>query len=85
MLPDLTDATDSVRTVSQKAVSTLPWLSDPFTCPECNVPCEESAAYDPIEGAFYEWIGGERPTYQCPRCETHYRREETSKHSFEIW
>jgi len=74
-------ARDTVRRVKAK----LSILPDRFVCPECLAPCEPDKTHDPVEGGFYErYPGGERPSWYCKECDTHYRREE-QRVTFDVW
>lgn len=84
-LPTLEETTETARNTVKRAKAKLSILEDPWLCPECELPCEHSQAYDPIEGGFYKGQGGERPTYYCENCDTHYRRESKSRVTFSPW
>lgn len=56
------------------ARSLLPWLPDPFECPDCGVFCEATRVYDPQQAAFHPM--GMCPAWECPECEMYYRRDE---------
>jgi len=62
-----TDAKESVRNL-------VPWLPDPYKCPECGVYCTTSRKYDPRTAAFHP--GGMAPSWKCPECGSEYRRVE---------
>jgi len=67
-------ATDAAKRIQ----SELSVLSGRFVCPDCEVACEASEEYDPAQAAFYAETNGKVPSWRCPECETHYRREENS-------
>jgi predicted nucleic-acid-binding Zn-ribbon protein len=54
-----------------------------YTCPDCSAPCKEATVYDPNTVAFN---GGECPTWQCPKCGTHYHREsDDARHTVDLY
>jgi rubredoxin len=65
-------ATYAVRRVKTQ----LSILPDRFVCPDCKVACEADRKYDPQQAAFHAETNGKVPSWRCPECETHYRREE---------
>jgi len=60
--------------ISNRAKSLLPWLPDPYECPECSRLCDADHTYSPQEAAFHP--GGMVPSWYCKECDTHYRRVE---------
>jgi len=54
-----------------------------FTCPECNVACEEATTHNSQTAAF---DGGACPSWECPECSTHYLREaDDSAYSLDLY
>jgi hypothetical protein len=69
-LPTLDGAKKAVETTAKTLV---PWLPDPFECPECRVYCDAERTYDPQRAAFYPM--GQAPCWLCPECGSEYVRE----------
>lgn len=65
-IPELGDVQD---TVEETGRNLIPWLPDPFTCPECNVYCYTSMTWDPHMVEYTE-------SWECRECGQHYRRDE---------
>jgi len=64
---------DGVESVTTKLKETLfGTQKEVFTCPECNVACEESTTHNPQTAAF---DGGACPSWECPECGRHFLRE----------
>ena len=62
---------DGVETV-RETFSFLGIEREAFVCPDCNTACKPSETYDVARAAF---DGGASPSWECPDCGTHYRRE----------
>jgi transcription elongation factor Elf1 len=69
-LPELGEQTEKVK---ENVKTLVPWLPEPFTCPECNRYCDSTRAYDPQRAAFYSM--GMAPAWTCPECERDFVRE----------
>lgn len=80
----LTDAvSDGVETVRETTRSFLGVEREQYVCPECNVACEESHAYDTRRAAF---DGGTSPSWYCEECGSHYVREaDDSQHALDLY
>ena len=62
------------RNVKMGAVGRLPWI-DTFRCTQCGAYCEMSETYDPAMAGKFAETNGVRPSWFCPFCDQHYRRE----------
>lgn len=88
-LPTIDDAAAKARERAQNArnqvQSRLSILPDKETCERCGGVLEQSTEHDPIEGAFFErYAGGDRPTWYCEDCDTHFRRDDDGP-TFDVW
>jgi transcription elongation factor Elf1 len=71
-IPFVDTAQDTVNDVKQKGKTLVPWLPDPFKCPECNRYCDSTRVYDPQRAAFHP--GGLAPAWTCPECNQDFVR-----------
>lgn len=71
-------ANDAATDVVKRVTSEISILPDRFVCSDCDVACEPDRKYDPQQAAFYAETNGKGPSWRCPECQTHYRREERS-------
>jgi len=66
-IPELGDS-DTVERVKQQSKTLVPWLPDPFECPECNIYCDATISYDPQMVEYTDsWV--------CPECSQAYYRD----------
>lgn len=81
-IPRLNDAGEKAKDAATDAVkrvkSEISIFSDRFVCPDCDVACEPDRKYDSQSAAFHAETNGKVPSWRCPECQTHYRREERS-------
>jgi transcription elongation factor Elf1 len=69
-LPTLDGAKDAIQA---KAKTLVPWLPNPFECPECGVYTDAERCYDPQRAAFYSM--GMAPCWECPECGRQFQRD----------
>ena len=75
-MADLPNVSKTASKAVDAVKNTLSILDKPMSCKHCGATTEPSRAYDPQEASFYSQTNGERPTWYCENCDTHYRREE---------
>lgn len=69
-LPEL--ARDTASKTKAKSKVLIPWLPDPFECPECNVYCDATSVFDYRTAAFHDRA---TPAWECPECSKTFYRE----------
>jgi predicted RNA-binding Zn-ribbon protein involved in translation (DUF1610 family) len=69
-LPELGTTSEQVQ---EKVKTLVPWLPDPFECPDCGVYTDAERTYDPQRAAFYPM--GMAPCWKCPECGREFVRE----------
>jgi len=74
---------DGMETVRETTRTFLGVERERYVCPDCNVACEESRAYDSQRAAF---DGGDSPAWTCPSCNRDFVREaDDSSHTLDLY
>jgi len=73
----------SAEAVAEFTTTLLGTQKELYTCPDCNVACEEATTHNPQTAAF---DGGACPSWECPECGSHYIREaDDSAYSLDLY